>query len=124
MSKCKIKQISIAPVRVVALLILTGMLASVFLGCSRDAIDENLLGTWQYNDYTEYVFSADGSGFLCADDVHYEYRYQTKGDTVKLDFTEDVVQDCEYTYSINEETLTLVGGEGTDQGTYQLKKAD
>lgn len=124
MSKSKTNQIGITSVRVVALLILTAILASVFLGCSKDAIDANLLGTWRYNEYTEYVFSADGSGYLCADDVHYEYRYQTIGDTLKLDFTEDVVQDCKYTYSITDGALTLVGGEGTDRGTYQLTKAD
>ena len=59
---------------------------------------------------------------LCADDVHYEYEYKINNGTLKLDFVEDVVRDCDYSYSIDGKKLTLTGGEGTDGGTYELDK--
>ncbi|MBQ4283247.1 MAG: hypothetical protein IJB96_04890 [Lachnospira sp.] len=81
-----------------------------------------LVGTWRYDQYTAYEFNDDGTGCLCVDDVHYEYKYNISGDKLKLDFTEDVVRDCEYTFTVENEKLTLVGGEGTDKGTYNLNK--
>ena len=124
MSICKNRIVGIAFVKATILVILVGMLMFAFVGCSKNTYDEDLLGTWQYNQHTKYVFSADGSGFLCADDVEFTYQYITKGNTLKLDFTEDVVQDCEYIYSIQAGTLTLSGGEGTDHGVYQLTKVN
>lgn len=91
----------------------------VFGGNSKSDV---LAGTWKYDQYTEYEFSGDGTGFLCVDDVRYEYKYKISGDKLKLDFTEDVVRDCEYTFTVDNKNLTLVGGEGTDKGTYNLNK--
>lgn len=81
-----------------------------------------LVGVWQYNEYTKYEFSEDGTGCLCADDVHYEYTYKLSGKKVTIDFEKDIVRDCDYTYSVENNELTLVGGKGTDGGTYKLKK--
>ena len=37
-------------------------------------------------------------------------------------FTEDIVRDCDYTFSVNGTALTLIGGTGTDGGSYKLNK--
>ena len=84
--------------------------------------DTKIIGLWQYDEYTKYEFNEDGTGCLCADDVHYEYTYKLSGDKVIIDFGNDVVRDCDYTYSVEEDTLTLIGGDGTDGGTYKLEK--
>ena len=84
--------------------------------------DTKIIGLWQYDEYTKYEFNEDGTGCLCADDVHYEYTYKLSGDKVIIDFEEDVVRDCDYTYSVEDDTLTLIGGDGTDGGTYKLEK--
>ena len=81
-----------------------------------------LIGTFVYDEYTEYVFEKDGSGCLTVDDLSYEYTYKISGDKLTLDFTENVVRDCEYSFSVKGNELTLVGGENTDGGTYTLKK--
>lgn len=81
-----------------------------------------LIGTWVYDSYTQYVFKKDGSGCLKVDDVTYDYSYKITANKLTLDFSEDVVRDCEYIFSIDENGLTLVGGENTDGGTYTLKK--
>ena len=81
-----------------------------------------LIGTFVYDEYTEYVFEKDGSGRLTVDDLSYEYAYKISGDKLTLDFTENVVRDCEYTFSVKGNELTLIGGKNTDGGTYTLKK--
>ena len=79
-----------------------------------------LVGTWKYDQYTEYEFFKDGTGCLCVDDVHYEYKYKISGDKLTLDFSENVVRDCEYKFVVENNKLTLIGGKGTDNGTYKL----
>lgn len=81
-----------------------------------------LEGRWVYDSYTQYVFEKDGNGCLEVDDVHYEYTYKINGNTLTLDFVEDIVRDCEYTFSVEDSQLTLIGGENTDGGTYKLNK--
>jgi len=107
-------------IAVAALIIVAVVLSILIFGGSKN--NDILVGTWKYDQYTEYEFFEDGTGCLCVDDVHYEYKYKISGDKLKLDFTEDVVRDCEYTFTVEEKNLTLVGGEGTDKGTYKLNK--
>ena len=64
----------------------------------------------------------DGTGKLLADDVTYSYAYTVKGKKLILDFTEDIVRDCDYTFSVNGTALTLIGGTGIDGGSYKLNK--
>lgn len=84
--------------------------------------NNKLVGTWVYDEYTQYVFEESGHGKLLADDISYEYTYKIKGEKVIIDFTEDVIRDCDYTFSVDGTELTLKGGTGTDGGTYMLNK--
>ena len=84
--------------------------------------DSELMGVWQYNKYTKYEFYEDGKGCLRADDVQYKYEYKVKNGKWVIDFTEDIVRDCDYSYSMDRNKWTLIGGEGTDGGTYVLSK--
>lgn len=73
-----------------------------------------LLGVWRYDAYTEYEFLDGNRGCICLDgNTHYEFVYSVKDDVVYLDFVLDYVTDCQYTYCIEEDKLTLIGGEGT-----------
>jgi len=112
------KQQMLVALIAIIMIIVTILLFVIFGNVSNN----ELLGVWQYDQYTQYEFSDKHEGCLCVDDVHYEYTYRVSGKTITLDFTDDVVRDCEYTYSIENGVLTLVGGEGTDKGTYKLNK--
>lgn len=79
-------------------------------------------GTWKYDEYTQYEFDGNGSGCMCLEGLHYEYTYTVKDDMLKLDFKDDSVHDCTYTFLMENSTLTLSGGEGTVGGTYELHK--
>lgn len=117
----KTKKINPLFIAVIALaVVLVGLIIFLIVGPGKQ--NNTLIGAWKYDQYTEYEFYDNGKGCLCVDDVHYEYEYKISGDKLKLDFTEDIVRDCEYTFTVENNSLTLVGGEGTDQGTYKLNK--
>lgn len=84
-------------------------------GCS----DENeqlkeLQGCWYYNEYTEYEFDGKGNGRMFYEkNKAFEYTYIIKENIVYLDFELEYVTDCQYTYTVEEDRLILIGGKGT-----------
>lgn len=105
---------------------LAAVLVVIVVACifmfSGSRINSELIGKWRYNEFVAYEFYDDGKGCLCLDDVHYEYTFKTTFNKLTLDFSEDVVRDCAYTFSVDGDELTIVGGKGTDNGTYSLKR--
>ena len=85
---------------------------------SADALN----GTWVYDQYTKYEFDGYGMGCMCLENTHYEYSYKIDGNKLSMDFENEAVHDCSYTFAVNEGQLTIVGGEGTTGGTYKLNK--
>lgn len=81
-----------------------------------------LTGTWVYDQYTKYEFDGYGKGCMCLENLHYEYAYEIDGNTLSMDFENEAVHDCSYTFTVNEGQLTIVGGKGTSGGTYMLTK--
>ena len=53
---------------------------------------------------------------------HWTGVFMQKNGQTEIDFTEDVIRDCDYTFSVDGTELTLKGGTGTDGGTYTLNK--
>lgn len=109
----------------VALLVLVIIL--LCKGCNGNkSTNAELAGVWHYDQYTEYEFDAEGNGCMCLDgNNHFEFTYKTEDDTLYLDFALDYVTDCQYTYTVDSDKLTLVGGEGTATvgKVYELTKA-
>lgn len=81
-----------------------------------------LSGAWVYDQYTKYEFDGYGKGCMCLENTHYEYSYKIDGDKLSMDFKNEAVHDCSYTFAVNGGQLTIVGGEGTSGGTYTLIK--
>ena len=84
-----------------------------------------LEGCWYYNEYTEYEFDGEGKGrMFFAKGKAFEYSYTVEDNIVFLDFDLAYVTDCQYTYSIDGDELTLIGGEGTAEigKEYKLTK--
>ncbi len=73
-----------------------------------------LQGKWRYGENTIYEFRADATGYMCLqEESYYHFAYKVKDDTLKLDFEQTHITDCEYTFVIEGDTLTLTGGKGT-----------
>ena len=83
---------------------------------------EVIKGTWVYDQYTKYEFDGDGNGCMCLEDLHYKYTYDVLDNKLKLDFQDDAIHDCTYTFELKDNTLTMVGEKGTVGGTYELTK--
>lgn len=77
-------------------------------------IPKELQGKWQYEQDTVYEFQKNGNGTLyIQDDISYPFKCSVEDDILKLDFADDNITDCTYTYTIDAEVLTITGGEGT-----------
>lgn len=72
-----------------------------------------LKGTFVYDDSTKYEFDGRRKGAMIIGDSSYEYTYSVEGDTLKMDFVDERNVDATYTFKIENDVLTLVGGEGT-----------
>lgn len=76
--------------------------------------DNSLIGVYIYDDnQTKYEFKKNGTGSMRFGDFEYKYTYIAKDGTLELDFIDDAVYDAKYTYTLDNETLTLVSVEGT-----------
>ena len=98
------------------------VLVLLFLILHFSKSSNKLVGTWVYDEYSQYVFDESGQGELLVENISYEYTYKIENENVIIDFAEDVIRDCDYTFSVDGTELTLKGGTGTDGGTYRLNK--
>lgn len=87
-------------------------------------IPKQLIGVYVYDEHTKYEFKKDGKGAMYIDEKEYKYSYtySEKENQLKLDFEKEEIYDATYTATINDNTLKLIGGEGTTGGEYTLKK--
>ena len=81
-----------------------------------------LEGTFIYNENVKYEFNSNSKGAMYDNETKYQYTYSIEENTLKMDFENEAVHDATYTFNIENDTLTLIGGEGTMGGEYILKK--
>lgn len=81
-----------------------------------------LKGTFVYDETIKYEFNGKGYGAMYDKETKYPYNYVITNNTLKLDFKNESIKDASYTFSINNNTLQLIGGEGTIGGIYTLER--
>ena len=69
--------------------------------------NNNLVGAWVYDEYTQYAFDESGYGKLLADNFSYEYTYKIEGEKVIIGFTENIIRDCDYIFSYTKQNPRL-----------------
>ena len=107
---------------IIALIICIALII-YFVTYSREVKYETVLqGAFYYTDDVKYEFDGKGNGALTDGSDNYEYKYDIDGDQIIMDFKSEAIQDSTYTFNLENDILTLVGGEGTTGGTYTLKK--
>ncbi len=107
-------------IAILAVLIL--IIVLIVKGCSGGA--DVLKGKWDLDGTTAYEFSGDGNGALLLPNVTYEFSYDIKKDQISIDYENESVRDGTYTFTVEDNTLTLIGGEGTVGGTYTLTRVE
>ena len=122
----KARQRRIVLFTVAVLVIVILIIVLICKGCSNTKEDLSpLSGVWHYDQYTEYEFDGEGKGCMCLDSTnHFEFTYKAEDGTLHLDFALDYVTDCQYTYTVDGDKLTLIGGKGTAEvgKVYELVK--
>ena len=81
-----------------------------------------LKGTFIYGESVKYEFNGKGNGAMYDDETKYSYSYSIEEDTLKLDFKDEFIRDASYTFTIENNSLTLIGEEGTMGGEYILER--
>ena len=105
------------------LAVLTAVLAIMsFTGKDAGPQAKELKGTWVFSENTSYSFNGRGKGTLYLTDLKFEFTYRAGDGKLSIDFTDDTLQDCAYSITINGDILTLTGGEGTSGGEYVLTR--
>lgn len=107
-------------IAILAVLIL--IIVLIVKGCSGGT--DVLKGKWDLDGTTAYEFSGEGTGALLLPNVTYDFTYTIKDDQISIDYENESVRDGTYTFSVEEDKLTLFGGEGTVGGTYTLTRVD
>ena len=90
-------------------------------GCSGGT--DALAGTWEFDGTTTYSFDGSGSGAMELPSISYDFTYTIDGNKLMIDYVNESVRDSEYEFTVDGNTLTLIGGEGTVGGTYELKRS-
>ena len=94
----------------------------ILKGCS-GGIDA-LAGKWNFDGSTYYEFDGDGAGTMTLPNKTYEFSYKVKDNQMRIDYEDASLTDGTYTFSVEDSKLTLIGGEGTVGGTYELTKVN
>ena len=90
-------------------------------GCSGGT--DALAGTWEFDGTTTYSFDGSGSGTMELPSISYDFTYTIDGNKLMIDYANESVRDSEYEFTVDGNTLTLIGDEGTVGGTYELKRS-
>ena len=79
-------------------------------------------GAWAYGAAATIQFSGRDSGMITLFDTEYPFTYTVEKNALHLHFDNAYISDASYTFTVEDGTLTLSGGEGTTGGTYALTK--
>lgn len=109
-------------VGIAILAVLVLIIVLIVKGCSGGT--DVLKGKWDLDSTTAYEFSGDGNGALLLPNATYEFTYEIKKDQISIDYENESVRDGTYTFTVEDNTLTLIGGEGTVGGTYTLTRVE
>jgi len=102
---------------------LTFSIVIVINGCSKGDV---LKGTWNLDGTTVYQFDGSGKGNMILPSNTYSFEYTITKDKnmVSIDFEDNRVTDCIYTYKVNKNKLVLSGSEGEESFSYEFTKAE
>ena len=111
-------------VSLLALLFVVLIIVLICKGCSGRT--DALAGKWDFDGTTAYEFDGKGVGTMVLPSVSYDFKYEINGNELYIDFINESVHDSTYSFTVQNNTLTLVGGNDTaiPGKVYELKKQE
>lgn len=111
-------------VSLLALLFVVLIIVLICKGCSGRT--DALAGKWDFDGTTAYEFDGKGVGTMVLPSVSYDFKYEINGNELYIDFINESVHDSTYSFTVQTNTLTLVGGNDTaiPGKVYELKKQE
>ena len=79
-----------------------------------------------FDGTTAYEFDGKGAGAMVLPSVSYDFKYEINGNELYIDFINESVHDSTYSFTVQTNTLTLVGGNDTAAPgkVYELTKQE
>ncbi len=108
----------------IAFLLVMIIAAVVLLVWGLSASTSPIKGAWTYKSDVILHFDGSDSGALYLDDLMYPFTYRVEDDLVSLCFENAYITDAVYSFTVEEDRLTLIGGDGTTGGVYTLSKSE
>ena len=111
-------------VSLLALLFVVLVIVLICKGCSGRT--DALAGKWDFDGTTAYEFDGKGVGTMVLPSVSYDFKYEINGNELYIDFINESVHDSTYSFTVQTNTLTLVGGNDTaiPGKVYELTKQE
>ena len=111
-------------VSLLALLFVVLIIVLICKGCSGRT--DALAGKWDFDGTTAYEFDGKGVGTMVLPSVSYDFKYEINGNELYIDFINESVHDSTYSFTVQTNTLTLVGGNDTavPGQVYELTKQE
>ena len=111
-------------VSLLALLFVVLIIVLICKDCSGRT--DALAGKWDFDGTTAYEFDGKGVGTMVLPSVSYDFKYEINGNELYIDFINESVHDSTYSFTVQTNTLTLVGGNDTaiPGKVYELTKQE
>lgn len=111
-------------VSLLALLFVVLIIVLICRGCSGRT--DALAGKWDFDGTTAYEFDGKGAGAMVLPSASYDFKYEINGNQLYIDFINESAHDSTYSFTVQNSTLTLVGGNDTavPGKVYELTKQD
>ena len=111
-------------VSLLALLFVVLIIVLICKDCSGRT--DALAGKWDFDGTTAYEFDGKGVGTMVLPSVSYDFKYEINGNELYIDFINESVHDSTYSFTVQNNTLTLVGGNDTaiPGKVYELTKQE
>lgn len=111
-------------IRVVACATFAAIILTVLIVVLCTSGTDVLKGTWDLDGITVYRFNGKGAGSLDLPSDSYAFTYKIKDNTLTIDFKSDAAKDKTYTFTTDENRLTLTDSEGDAAKAFELTKQE
>ncbi len=101
--------ITVSAAIILALLIFLIVILVKSCGSDNSAVNpyKQIQGEWAVDSVTKYLFNSDGNGALILPNDTYDFTYEIDNGVITIDFTSDLVIDSSYSYTIENNKLTI-----------------